>query len=554
MYCDSRSKKDRAWTRLYRQLENSPGKAPEIAALALYLLLLGVVSAFHEPWFDEAQAWQIAKCAPMREILFSIPHFEGHPPLWHLLLSLPAKLGAPYEWSIKSINILICSLAAGVLLFRAPFPRIVRIFVPFTYFLFYQYGAIARPYSILFLAFVLAAAAYPVKDIKPFRYIAALFLLCLSSAYGIVFAAGLAFVWLVQICRERGIRGLFPQFLHDRRLWALASLLLFALANIILILPGREAYALALQHVRNGFFLRLVYTLIILPADACFFDCFSTDARLRMVRFDPVIYIAGVLAGLLFWGVLLLLSRRKKTTLLLALPYSVYAAFCSVVYFSQHHIGSASLFLLFWFWVDAGIREDAPVGSTANAGVSIKPRFAEFTHAVRVFCAVVILSVSVFWSLTASCHEIASTYGFGREAAAFLKANRLENRAILCSWGGSEDPVTGQVSIDTNYSGGVTILPYFDHNILININGGSDSLAYITHRKADDKTNRENFQLWKSRGAPDVLLGLVNLDAVFHGAVSMRDYTAAITLQSGTIWKTNVFSGDYSIFLRQSGS
>ena len=42
--------------------------------------------SFHEPWFDEAQAWQIARSASLREILFEIPHYEGHPQLWHLIL------------------------------------------------------------------------------------------------------------------------------------------------------------------------------------------------------------------------------------------------------------------------------------------------------------------------------------------------------------------------------------------------------------------------------------------------------------------------------------
>lgn len=549
----NRSSKDRVRTRLYRRLENAPGKTPEIIAFALYVVLVCVVSAFHEPWFDEAQAWQIAKCAPIRDILFSIPHFEGHPPLWHLLLSLPAKLGAPYEWSVKSINILICAFAVWVLLFRAPLPRLVRIILPFTYFLFYQYGAIARPYSILFLAFVLAAIAYPARDAKPFRYVFALILLCLSSAYGIAFAAGLALVWLIQIYHEHGASRFVTRVLKDRRIGALACLLLFTLVTVLLLLPSRDSYAAGLQHARNGFFARLVYTLIILPADACFFDCFSVNVRLRMVPFDPATYLIGVFAGLLFWAVLLFLSRRSRTTLLLVVPYSIYAAFGSVVYFSQHHIGSAALFLLFWFWVDAGIRKDAAAPDAAPAKLTAKPRFAEFVRALRVFCAVVILSVSLSWSLSASCHEITSTYGFGRDAAAFLKKNRLENRVVLCGWGESEDPVTGQVSIDTNYSGGVVILPYFDHNILVNVNGGADSLAYLTHKKADDETNFANFRLWKNRGAPDVLLGSVDLDAIFHGAVSMRDYSAAVTLQCGAIWKTNVFSGDYSIFLRRSG-
>jgi len=41
---------------------------------------------FHEPWFDEVQAWMIARCATIKELLTVIPHYEGHPPLWHMIL------------------------------------------------------------------------------------------------------------------------------------------------------------------------------------------------------------------------------------------------------------------------------------------------------------------------------------------------------------------------------------------------------------------------------------------------------------------------------------
>ena len=67
-----------------------------VGVVILYCVLHFVIGHYHEPWFDEAQAWQIAKCASIKEILFKIPHYEGHPPLWHLILAIPAKLGVPY--------------------------------------------------------------------------------------------------------------------------------------------------------------------------------------------------------------------------------------------------------------------------------------------------------------------------------------------------------------------------------------------------------------------------------------------------------------------------
>ena len=541
------SMRNGALTRLYERLEHAPGHAPEFVALGLYVVLLCVISAFHEPWFDEAQAWQIARCAPINDILFVIPHFEGHPPLWHLLLYLPAKLGAPYEWSIKALNILICSAAVCVLLFRSPFPRSIRIILPFTYFLFYQYGAIARPYSLLFLSFMLAAAVYSARDRKPFRYVAVLILLCLSSAYGIVFAGGLAVVWLIEIVRSFSLHDPVVGFLRDKRIRALALLLLIAVVNILLIRPYPDAYAVSLITPKNSFPVRLLYTVFILPADASFFDCFNVDAGLASEPFLPGMFAAGLVLGLLFWAALLFFSRRKKNTLLLVLPYALFAVFSALVYFSQHHIGVVSLFLLFWFWVDTGSPDmQALPDPDGNASRLVKR--AEFAHALRVLCAVLILSVSVIWTITASCLDITNVYGFGRDAAAVLKERKLEDLRVFCSWGEQEDPIAGKTIVDTNYTAGVTILPYFDHNILYNLNLGSDSLAYMTHRRANEAANKANFRAWAAKGAPDVLLGWVNLPAAFGDELTMNDYTPIARLQQGMIWKMSADVGFYSIY------
>lgn len=177
------------------------GKA-EIIALLLYVVGVSVISYFHEPWFDEAQAWQIARCASIKDILFKIPHYEGHPQLWHLVLAPFAKLGAPYEFTLSAINIAFCTAAVALILFKSPFPKIVRCLIPFSYFFFYQYGVISRPYSMMMLAFVLMAITYTNRNGKPLPYVLSLAFLCLTQAFGIIIAGGLCIIWLGEIFIE----------------------------------------------------------------------------------------------------------------------------------------------------------------------------------------------------------------------------------------------------------------------------------------------------------------------------------------------------------------
>lgn len=199
--------------------ERIRSRRAEWAVLVLFAALLTLVSVFHEPWFDEAQSWQIAKCASLREILLEIPHYEGHPPLWHLILLIPAKLGVPFEPGLKLIGLLISTAAAAVLLFCSPFPRPVRLLLPFSYFIFYQYGVIVRPYGLMLLSFYLLAIAFRTRNKKPWRFLLALLFLCLCSAYGLVFAGGVSIVWLAEIfAQHRAGRGYsLKGLLRDRK-------------------------------------------------------------------------------------------------------------------------------------------------------------------------------------------------------------------------------------------------------------------------------------------------------------------------------------------------
>ena len=111
------------------------------------------MSKNHEPWFDEAQVWEIAKGASLKELLLIIPHYEGHTPLWSLILAVPAKLGVPFEIGLKTIGACISISSAYVILFRTKLPLVAKCLIPFSYFFFYQYGVVVCPYGLMLLLF-----------------------------------------------------------------------------------------------------------------------------------------------------------------------------------------------------------------------------------------------------------------------------------------------------------------------------------------------------------------------------------------------------------------
>ena len=128
------------------------GKVAEIIAFTAFIILSVVMFIFHEPWYDEIQAWMVATDASIGEMIFTLPHYEGHPPFWTLILAIFAKTGVPMEIGLRIPNLIFVGLAAFLVIFKAPFKKWIRCMVPFSYFLFYQYTVICRPYSMMFLA------------------------------------------------------------------------------------------------------------------------------------------------------------------------------------------------------------------------------------------------------------------------------------------------------------------------------------------------------------------------------------------------------------------
>ncbi len=87
------------------KIERISGKMPEHIAIALYFIGHLLMMLVHEPWFDEALAWLIARDSSLYEILFVAPRYEGHPSLCHLVLAPCARAGASYELSLSLISL-----------------------------------------------------------------------------------------------------------------------------------------------------------------------------------------------------------------------------------------------------------------------------------------------------------------------------------------------------------------------------------------------------------------------------------------------------------------
>ena len=103
----------------------------EWLAFGLFVVIYIVSAILHEPMYDEAQAWMIARDASWREILWEIPHYEGHPPFWHLFLAIFAKSGVSIDVGLRIVGGFFSISTVALLLFKSPFPKTIKCLLPF---------------------------------------------------------------------------------------------------------------------------------------------------------------------------------------------------------------------------------------------------------------------------------------------------------------------------------------------------------------------------------------------------------------------------------------
>ncbi len=180
-------------------------KKINIIIFVVFLLLTILIGINHEPWVDEAQSWIIARDASASEIIWDISRYEGSFPLWHLTLKLFINLGLDYEY-LYIVPILISAIGLLIFFKKVEAPKFVKVLLPFTYYIFYQYTIIARSYSYLLLAFSLLAVTYKKRMEEPLKYVLVLGFISLISMHGMIIAVFLGITFLIEIIKEKNIK------------------------------------------------------------------------------------------------------------------------------------------------------------------------------------------------------------------------------------------------------------------------------------------------------------------------------------------------------------
>ncbi len=417
----------------------------EAIVFLVWLALLTILVAHHVPWVDEAQGWLVARDSTLIDLFNTRLRYEGSPGLWHLLLWILCWMHVSFtamRWIVSIVP------AAGIYVFLrySPFPAILRIVLPFSFYLGYQYAVVSRNYlAAPLLIFVCAVLfAQPARHLLSLSVV--LGLLSNLCAQGLVISAGFAAMIALRLWQERkqgseriGLRRLIAAGICLCAFWAV-SVWSTRPASDDIYTPAWRATHLEKKPAGAG-----AIPSPPLPNGPAAESHPQAENKPQnhgtlshaIERFEENVTYGmsnSWLVSLAAWSVVVafLIYGRNAVDLL---PFLLLQALFEFVAARPWHFGMVTLALLAVLWIDWPKKGDS---------------HAPVWHAILFFVLFAIAAEQCSWTARAMRTDLTAAYSGDRDAAAYL-AGRIQGKTIA----------------GFQYFS-VGILPYFSTNIFEN--------------------------------------------------------------------------------------
>jgi hypothetical protein len=128
-----------------------------VLGLVVYIVLGVFAIQHHELWRDEMHSNMIAQASQSFSELLKNKDYEGHPPLWYVLLYHLKAISTDWR-AMLWLNFGFATASVALILFASPFKTSEKLMMVLGYFFLYEYGTLARNYAIeLFFLFSICA-------------------------------------------------------------------------------------------------------------------------------------------------------------------------------------------------------------------------------------------------------------------------------------------------------------------------------------------------------------------------------------------------------------
>ena len=456
---------------------------PNAVILITYILITGIVTIiFHENWRDEAQAWLIARDLDFFGILNQMG-YEGHPPLWHIILMPFAKLGLPYI-TANIINLCIMWVTAYIIIKKAPFKTSTIALILFSVAFLYFYPTIARSYCLIPLAISLIAIYYPIRNENKIKYTLSILFL----AYTHMLMLGLVgilylFFFLEQIFYtkkdSKDIKKIIIAFIIAAGGLGCLALILFGTIDknsevTVSILLSLRAHSFADVLKIAGMYMTWIIRTILGIETAIFGEIGHTSGFV----------ITSAFAGCFLLYYIFKKNPKHAITLIMSCLWQVVIYIFIYKDISGQKANTMFLIFLLIAWLLAVDKEN----KNSEKLESIKKK----ASTICIFALV----LSCIFSVTCIQREIKHYYSDAKQIAQFIESN-IEKDAIIT--GNNGPTMSSIIAYNNNFKfWSASAKDYFTYMIWDKEHNDKLSIKELVKRAKEEFTNKENVYLIES--------------------------------------------------------
>ncbi|MBD5384104.1 MAG: hypothetical protein HDR72_03780 [Ruminococcaceae bacterium] len=394
-----------------------------LLSFTAYSAVILILILNHEYWFDEAQAWNIARDNDIAGIIGMI-RYEGHPPLWHFVLKIFTSLGCSWQ-ALGLVSWGVSVTAAAVVIFALPIKPYFKAAVLLSSGMLYINSVVSRVYCLVNLLVVLLAWLYPNRKKHPllFGILVAMLAnthICMCGLVGII-----GIFMLIDYFKD------FKTNTAGQNVLNSFGLLIAGAGVVLLILPllgsfNSNDFAVEKTYTVGG----IVESFITAPTEIVNFGCQSNLPAFPGLLFSIIIQIS-----MFIWFVFL---RKKRRTFTIALVFTLfYLVIVGVVWSAQPNRGALFIFSLAIICV-MGREEQSASGEKENSSKSrIVEKFLKFDSqtekSLSVLCAVM-LAMTIPSGVKYAVDDLCGEFAPHKAAAEYIKENIPEDALLVSSY------------------------------------------------------------------------------------------------------------------------
>ncbi|MBQ9246291.1 hypothetical protein IJ182_08500 [bacterium] len=376
----------------------------------LYIVLVFIVGIHHEQWADEAQSWLISRDISYFNIFFTETKYEGHPFVWFFIEKTFINIFSSFTDSSNLYNwvfllpLFFSSVGVYLFLFKSKFPLCLKILVPFTFYIFYQYGVIARNHCLCFPMLAIIAAFYSKKFEHPFIYILLLIINANISAY------------LYPISLVLIIFFIYESFQYEDKREKMKYLYFNIMGLFCLLLLAFQMYNPTDCYFWRGIDYSPEHLYEELKGISnIYFPQNDIDIEDGISFFFTLIFYFVLTISLYFCTMKVYCKNIKQIIFFLSLNIPFFII-CTYLYSSSWHYGYALVILIFTCWIltDKNHIYDIPIKGNA------------FFY-VFILC---VLGYYIVGNIQICLYDINNNYSGSKDVANFLKSHSLQSYKI----------------------------------------------------------------------------------------------------------------------------